>query len=135
MIEKLKQSWRRFQLNDPGRRFQARYNQRRKSGHGMLRRAFFIGAGLVLLAVGIFFLLAPGPGLVIVFIAASLLARESLWLARVLDWADLGLRGVYQWSVKHWIQGSPALRTLVVLVTLIIFAGFAFGTYQLVFAS
>lgn len=130
MLKKLKQSWRRFQLNDPGQRFQSRYHQQRKSGHGMLRRAFYVGAGLFLLAIGIFFLPAPGPGLVIMFLGAGLLAQESLWVARALDWADLGWRNTYAKYRSHGV--SPVLKVLLAFAALVLFAALTFGIYRLV---
>ena len=38
---------------------------------------------------------APGPGLLIVFIGACMLADESLTVARALDRAELALRRLY----------------------------------------
>ncbi len=135
MLKKLKQSWYRFQLNAPGQRFQKRYELHRKSAHGVLLRIFFISAGLLLVVVGIFFLPAPGPGLIIVFVGASLLAQESLWMARALDEAELVLRDVYAWNVRWWRAASFVPKAILGFIALILMTTFAFGVYQILFAS
>lgn len=130
MLEKLKQSWRRFQLNEPGQRFQKRYNQQRKSAPGVLRRILFMGAGLLLVLAGIFFLPAPGPGLVIIFLGASLLARESLWIARAMDETELALRHAHAWHRRWWRAASLALKVVVGFIVLAVSAAFVLGVYR-----
>ncbi|MBI3546196.1 MAG: hypothetical protein HY081_06340 [Gammaproteobacteria bacterium] len=133
LLKQLKQSWRRFQLRNPGKRFQASYHQRLKSRHNMLRRLLVIGAGLFLLASGIFFLPAPGPGFIIILLGASLLAQESLWLARGLDSMELILRKIYVGG-KRWAHGiSPAFKILLLALALIFFAAASFGVYRVIF--
>jgi len=83
----LKQRWRRFLAAPSGTRFQAHY--RRQHAHrGLVRTMVAIGAGLLLIALGIVLLVLPGPGLLIGAIGAALLAGESLLVARALDWID-----------------------------------------------
>jgi hypothetical protein len=61
---------------------------------------------LLILAAGIFFLPAPGPGTVIVVIGGALVAQESFWAAWALDWAELRLRALYQRGIRAWKRAS-----------------------------
>lgn len=135
MLKKFKQSWRRFQSSTPGQRFQKRYAQHRKSAHGILLRIFFSGAGLLLVAAGIFFLPAPGPGLVIVVLGASLLAQESLWVARVLDGTELILRNMYARSVRCWRAASSAFKAFLGFFAVVLFAALALSAYRILFVN
>ena len=84
----------------PGRRFQDRYRRMREhKGSAWKRCALFI-AGILLTAVGIFFLVVPGPGIPILVVGLALLAQESVTLARLLDRAELKLRRIW----KRWRQ-------------------------------
>lgn len=86
MLASLKKSWRAFLSYPPGQRFEQRYTERRrKRGEQSHDRAFYIGAGLLLVLTGLFFMLVPGPGLPILLAGVALLAGESLRLARALD--------------------------------------------------
>jgi hypothetical protein len=95
MQKKLKKSWRHFKRSAPGKRFKQRYYERQRSARGTFRRIFFGGMGALALLTGLFFLVAPGPGTVLLLIGASLIAEESLLAARALDWAELQLRSGY----------------------------------------
>jgi hypothetical protein len=82
----------------PGRRFQDRYRRMRaQKGSAWKRCALFI-VGIVLTAVGVFFLVVPGPGIPILVVGLALVAQESVTLARLLDRAELKLRAVW----KRW---------------------------------
>ena len=74
----------------PGRRFQERY--RKKQGASAWKRCLFTCAGVVLTLVGVFFLVAPGPGLPILVVGLALLAQTSAGVARGLDRAEVKLR-------------------------------------------
>lgn len=130
MLEKFKQSWRGLHLSKPGQRFLGRYEQQRKSAPGLWRRILFVGAGLLLVLVGIFFLPAPGPGLVIIFLGASLLARESLWIARALDETELALRHAHAWHRRWWRAASVALKVFVAVMVMTLAAAFVLGVYR-----
>lgn len=97
----------------------------------MMLRMFFISVGLLLVAVGIFFLPAPGPGLFIILVGASLLAQESLWMARALDATELVLRDGHAWTVRWWRAASRTMKAFLGFTVLVLFAAFAFGVYQI----
>ena len=76
----------------PGRRFQDRYQRMRaQKGSAWKRCALFI-AGILLAALGVFFLVVPGPGIPILVVGLALLAQESVTLARLLDRSEVKLR-------------------------------------------
>jgi hypothetical protein len=49
-----------------------------------------------------FFLLVPGPGILVLFVGAGLLAEQSLITARALDWTEIRLRRLVAWAQKAW---------------------------------
>lgn len=92
MIERLKRRWARLRDDPAGERFQRRYDRRHAEGTTALRRWGYIGLGVVVVAAGIFFLPAPGPGMVIIALGAGLIAQESRTAARGLDRTELRIR-------------------------------------------
>lgn len=98
MIDRLKRSWARLRDDPPGERFQRRYERRHEEGTTPLRRWGSIGLGMAVVAAGIFFLPAPGPGMIIVALGAGLIAQESRRAARGLDWIELRLRRLLDWA-------------------------------------
>lgn len=85
-IQTLRDSWHEFRRCPPGRRFQQRYERRqRQRGAKSALRPLYIGAGLLLAAVGLFFMAVPGPGIPVLVLGAVLMAGESLRVARWLD--------------------------------------------------
>ena len=64
----------------------------------MMRTLLTIGLGLLLLALGLLMLVLPGPGVLVGFVGAALIAGESRWAAQLLDRVDLGL--IRAW--KRW---------------------------------
>lgn len=77
-----------------GARFRAHYDRLQQRPH-LMRTLLVIGVGLLLLALGLVMLVVPGPGLLVGFVGAALIAGESRWAARVLDRVDLCLTRVY----------------------------------------
>ena len=75
MIKKFRSSASQFAHGTAGERFEARYHLARKSGHGMLRRGLVASLGVIIFCLGIFFIPAPGPGLLIMLVGASLVAQ------------------------------------------------------------
>ena len=76
----------------PGRRFQARYRRKHAQQGSARKRCGFVGAGIVLTLVGVFFLAVPGPGIPILAVGLALIAQESVTVARWLDRTELRLR-------------------------------------------
>ena len=92
MLRHLKQSWQRFQSGLPGRRFQQQFRLRQRFRSGAARKVFFISAGILLAAVGIFLLFVPGPGILILLVGAVLVAQQSSLAARAFDRIEIRLR-------------------------------------------
>jgi hypothetical protein len=64
----------------------------------------YIGAGVALMIAGAVMLLAPGPGTLVLLLGAGLVAQESVWMSRALDWAELRVRALIRWIVRFWMS-------------------------------
>lgn len=89
-------SWDRFVHATPGRRFQERYQRIREEKGSAWKRCLVFCLGIVLILVGLFFMVVPGPGIPIVAVGLALVAQESAALARALDRAELRLRRLWK---------------------------------------
>ena len=101
MFSRLRQQWQAFKTKPSGERFVATYREHRQA-----RPAAWIGwvcwiVGLLLTLVGLVLMPAPGPGTLIVLLGLSLIARESLSLARVLDAGERRLRPLLM-RLRQW---------------------------------
>ena len=85
-------NWRELRAAPPGERFELAYSANRKAGKRGWKRGAAILAGAVLVALGLFMLVAPGPGILVLILGAALVAGESLPMARFLDRAELRIR-------------------------------------------
>lgn len=135
MLQRLKRSWEEFERGTPGKRFQERYERRQKKGGGTLAKVFYVGGGIVVLAAGLFFLPAPGPGFLILFLGAGMIAQESLAAARVLDWIEPRIRAVLRWARDVWNRSSMPVKALLVLVAAALAAGAAYVAYRTFFGA
>jgi uncharacterized protein (TIGR02611 family) len=81
-------------------------------------RPLSIVAGLLVIALGIVALPAPGPGWLIIGGGAAFLAREFLFLARFLDKLEVKLRRLAGRLGKLWKAAPLVARILVVVVGL-----------------
>ena len=86
----MKRRLRKFTAAPRGQRFRAYYDRRRQQPHPV-RTLLLIGLGFLLLALGLVMLVLPGPGVLVGFAGAALIAGESKPAARVLDRIDLFL--------------------------------------------
>lgn len=115
MFSRLKQQWRHFRASQPGHRFRA-INERHR-GAGMARRwwirALFWVAGLLLIVVGAFFAVAPGPASIFIFPGAILIACESHAVARGLDWLDVKLAPLFSYLGRTWRRLPHAAQLIV----------------------
>ena len=107
MFDTLHRRWRRFAAVPPGQRFQAHFDRRQQTRpRGLHQKILTVGGGILVMGAGLFFLLAPGPGVLIFLIGATLVAEESQAVARLLDGADLRLRRLAAWGLARWRQRS-----------------------------
>lgn len=104
MFQQLKSSWKSLKRGKPGRRFQDRYKAHRqaKQKSSTFKRVLFIGGGIILVLVGLFLLVFPGPGMVFVFIGGGLLGAESLLIARLLDRLEVLTRKILAPLKRRW---------------------------------
>ncbi len=130
----MRDSVRQLREGEPGERFQEHYRRRQKGGSSPLRRWLYLGGGTIVILAGIFFLPAPGPGFLIIFLGGGLVAQESMVAARVLDRLELRLRAVGAWALRTWRGASMAVRVLIVVVTLAVVGAAGYGAYWVLFA-
>ncbi len=135
MIGRMKGSWQQFRQGKPGHRFQDRYrrNQQSSGGKFSFRKIVNIVGGSAIALAGVFFLAAPGPGWLILFVGLGMISGELLSVARSLDWAEVRLRWLTREARKVWRASPPVARVLIILVILICAAALAYGTYYLLF--
>lgn len=133
MFEGLKQKWEDFKAGTPGERFQERYERQMESEKGGFSRGMRIGLGVIIMAAGVFFLPAPGPGMVIIVIGAFMIAEQWSAAARAMDWAELRIRALLGWLQRVWNASPLPVKGLIVIIGGALAAGFAYLAYQLVF--
>lgn len=121
-----KQRWKVMLKGRPGQRFQDRYTEAKKSRADAswgqkARRALRLLLALIAVVIAVFLMVLPGPAVLFYFFAGTLLASESLYVARLLDWAEVRLRTMWKWGKGHWGQtptwGRATIVTLVVCLS------------------
>jgi hypothetical protein len=90
-LQQLKSDWHDLENDPPGKRFQNRYKRKHGEGGGK-RKPLMLVAGVLLVAVGIFLMPAPGPGFIVVLLGGALLSEESMFVARALDRMEVWVR-------------------------------------------
>jgi uncharacterized protein (TIGR02611 family) len=131
MLRALKEHWQDLKQGQPGRRFQDHYRNRHESGGNKLRRVAYLAVGGLIVAAGIFFLPAPGPGFVIIFLGGGIMAQESLHAAKALDWCEQRVRRLANWGLRTWRNASPTARAGIALLGLMVVAGGGYAAYQI----
>jgi uncharacterized protein (TIGR02611 family) len=95
MFDHIRKQWRDLTKIEPGTRFQNRYWRREGRRCSALVKPFYLTLGGALFITGIVLMPAPGPGFLVAFIGAGMLAEESLLAARAFDWMELKLRALF----------------------------------------
>ena len=133
MIERGKNKWHEFKESEPGERFHDRYNRRQETSHGRWDKGSVINIalGIVLVAVGVLLVPAPGPGFIVAFVGLGLLGSEFAPTARALDWAEVKGRAVAGWAKGVWDSAPGVVKALLVLVGLACVAAAGYGAYRL----
>jgi hypothetical protein len=128
--------WRNFSRGRPGKRFQERFRRRQEQGHGQwgVRRVLYLSLGVLIVAVSAVGGLLPGPGWGTAIIGFALIAGEFLPAARLLDRAELALRGFLQFVRDIWGH-SWAGKVLVITATVFVVAVVGYTVYALFFAG
>jgi uncharacterized protein (TIGR02611 family) len=133
MRRTFKQQWLDLMKGKPGSRFQNRYEQRDKRRGSPVAKVLYLALGLVLFLLGLVLLPAPGPGFLVLFPAAAMIAEESLLAAKALDWAEVTVRALLLWVKRAWQRASAALKALAVTTAAFVAAGVAWAAYAVVF--
>ena len=109
----LRKQWRDLRKATPGRRFQNRYYGRKKRRYNPFSKLLYVVLGTLLTIAGIVLLPAPGPGFIVIFVGAAMLAQESLLVARACDWAEVKARAVLGRARRAWkrLSSSPPRRS------------------------
>ena len=136
MLTKLKRSWRSLRDAPPGERFTRYYRNHHDADRAWWKRALSFGVALLVIAVGIVALPAPGPGTLVLALGGALLGRELLPVARALDWVEVRLRRVLSWGKRSWKHASPlgrvGLAAIAIVVALALAATAGFAAYRMV---
>ena len=74
-----------------------------------------MAVGLLTMLAGLVLLFIPGPGLLVLFAGAALVARESLWFCRLLDWAEQKSQPLIKPCLALWRKLPWTAKTLVAL--------------------
>lgn len=122
MIERAKKSWRGFKQSKPGHRFQDhhhRYQQGCGDRRSYLRGFFSIVGGLLVVVGGLIAVPGPGPGWLVILLGLGMVAGESLVCARLLDRAEVKLRGLIRRSAGIWRTSPAFVKVLIILAILI----------------
>jgi uncharacterized protein (TIGR02611 family) len=92
-MESFRKAWRRFRTAEPGSRFQQQFEANQKARTSKWVRPAVVALGILVILLGLVALPAPGPGTLVIAGGAALIAREFLWMARLLDSAEVKIRG------------------------------------------
>ena len=132
MWRAFKRHWRELRSSRPGRRFQEQYerHQRARQQHSGFRKFAQPAVGFAIVAVGLAFCVLPGPGLPFVIVGAALLARESLLVARPMDWLELRIRKILGWLRRQWSRTTLVGKCAAVVLAIAAVSGAGYGGYQ-----
>ena len=136
MIEQWKRDWKELKESRPGHRFEERYRRARRDGGGggvahFLRPIL----GILVAAAGVLLMPAPGPGWLVFVIGLSLLASDFLWMARILDGAEVRLRAAARALERWWKKSGPAVRIAASTAVGLVLVASAWGIWRLLFAK
>jgi len=113
--------WAQIRRSLPGRRFQSWYRRCREHDHDRPahKRVLQITFGVLIMLAGAVMLVTPGPGWLMIGVGAALLARESLFVARLLDRIEITLRRLLRAARLRWEAASLPGRAAVVLIPVV----------------
>jgi uncharacterized protein (TIGR02611 family) len=129
MLGRLKKQWKAVVQSPPGQRFRHRYEWRKKQRASPLWKPLYLVVGTALFVLGLVLLPAPGPGFLVVFVGAAMVGQESLWVARLLDSAELRLRACLAWARRLWKRASAAARAAIIAAAALLAAGTGWTAY------
>ncbi len=128
---RIKSSWRVFERSRPGHRFRDRHGRRRQEGHSFAAKLLYLVTGFALFLLGLILMPAPGPGFLILFVGAGLIAEESYTAASALDWIEVRVRRICERFSKKWRRASVVQKGLVVACAAMLAIASAFTTFAI----
>jgi hypothetical protein len=101
---RIRDHWRELKRGRPGRRFRDRYAQARRAEPpcGLVQRLTTLATALLLVVVGLFFAVFPGPAFPFFILAGALLATQSKTVARWMDALEVRARRLLTWLKRRW---------------------------------
>lgn len=78
---------------------------------------------------------APGPGWLIILLGLGVIAGESLFFARSMDWVEVSLRRLARLVVGLWTTSLTLVKVLIALTVLAFATAAGYGIYSLIFGS
>lgn len=119
-----------------GRRFQDRYAATRRSRNDASwrqrgRRILRLVIALVAIVIAVVLMFIPGPAVVFYFIAGTLLAAESLLIARLMDWIEVRLQALWRRGKGHWRNTPKWGRAGLILAVIGLSATSTWVSYRL----
>lgn len=135
MIRSLKNHWSALKRSKPGRRFQDRYDRRKKEGSkSPWRRVANLALALLSLAIGIVLVVIPGPAILFFFISGSLLATESRTIAAGLDRLELIVRAAWLQTRRFWRRLSKGGKATVIAFAVLLMGAALHVSYRFIMA-
>ena len=131
-LSHFREHWRELRRGRPGHRFQARYERaRREANRGSVgRRIALLVLAFAMIAIGAVLAVIPGPAIPFFFIAGGLLATESRYVARFMDWMEVLIRKVFAWGKRKWRRLPTVVRVILIIVGVCCSAGSAYLSYR-----
>ena len=114
LLYRLRMHWHELAAAPRGQRFQQRYARRQQARRSRVGKPLTIAAGVLIVLVGVIMLPAPGPGMLVVLLGASLVAEESRASARALDWLELRVARFLRSALRAWHRASAAVKSVAV---------------------
>jgi uncharacterized protein (TIGR02611 family) len=132
MLRRLKLQWWDLKCGRPGTRFKQRWRTHEQGRRSYFAKPLYITAGLFVFLVGLVMLPAPGPGCVVVFVGAAMMAEESFWVATLLDRIELKGRRILAQAGKSWSRASIFLKALGVVLAAGVAGAAGWATLQII---
>ena len=133
MFGRIRRQWRELAAARPGNRFQQRYARRQQARRSRFSAPLTITAGVLIALFGLVMLPAPGPGIIVVLVGASLIAEESRLAARALDCFEVRARRAMRFASRTWEKAPIPVKALIVLAAGISAGLLAWFAYALFF--
>lgn len=133
LVMSFKSHWLQLKTSTPGHRFEDFYKARqkdRKQGDEW-RSVLYVCIGIGVSLGGILLLGMPGPGLLVLAFGLALIASEFLFMAKLLDRAEIVLRRIIHQSLQWWQSLRPYQRGIGIAMAAVLLMGAAGCAYKI----